>query len=65
MPLRATAAIIAARAEDYKNNAAYRAKIDALTEVMLSEVVAAYFKNAYRGVIVCNAQTQIDLRGAL
>mgnify|MGYP006920145218 FL=1 len=32
---------------------------------MLSEVVAAYFKNAYRGVIVCNAQTQIDLRGAL
>ena len=57
--------VIAARAEDYKNNAAYRAKIDALTEVMLSEVVAAYFKNAYRGVIVCNAQPQIDLRCAL
>mgnify|MGYP002515804596 CR=1 FL=1 len=57
--------VIAARADDYKNNAAYKAKIDALTDVMLSKAVADYFAEKYNGIITCSSQSQIDLRSEL
>ena len=57
--------VIAARADDYKNNAAYKAKIDALTDVMLSKAVADYFAEKYNGIITCSDATQIDLRAEL
>ncbi len=55
--------VIAARLDDYKNNAEYKAKIDALTDVMLSKEVADYFKTKYLGAMTCDSTTQIDLRG--
>ncbi len=54
--------IIAARLNDYKNDEVYQAKIDALTEVMLSQAVADYFAQQYLGAITCDQSTQIDLR---
>lgn len=54
--------IIAARLNDYKNNAEYKAKIDALTDVMLSEEVSDYFASKYLGAMTCDSTTQIDLR---
>lgn len=54
--------VIAARANDYKNDSVYKAKIDVLTEVMLSKKVADFFAEKYLGVIVCDERTQIDLR---
>ena len=54
--------IIAAREEDYKNNAEYKKKIDALTNAMLSKEVSDYFKEKYLGAMTCDASTQIDLR---
>lgn len=56
--------VIAARLNDYNNDEIYRAKIDALTEVMLSKTVADYFESNYFGAIICNESTQIDLRTA-
>lgn len=53
--------VIAAREEDYKNNADYKAKIDALTNAMLSEEVSAYFAEHF-SVMTCDSSTQIDLR---
>ncbi len=57
--------VIAARLDDYKNNKTYKAKIDALTEVMLSEAVSEYIATKYNGVIICDSSTQIDLRGEI
>ncbi len=54
--------VIAARLNDYKNDAAYKAKIDALTEVMLSKEVSDFFASKYLGAMTCDASTQIDLR---
>lgn len=54
--------IIAARTDDYKNNEAYKAKIDALTEVMLSKAVSDFFAEKYLGSMTCDSSTQIDLR---
>lgn len=54
--------IIAARLKDYQNDKKYRAKIDALVEVMLSEEVSQYFKIKYNNIITCDSTTQIDLR---
>lgn len=54
--------IIAARLKDYQNDKKYRAKIDALVEVMLSEEVSQYFKIKYNNVMTCDSTTQIDLR---
>ena len=54
--------VIAARLDDYKNNADYKAKIDALTKVMLSKEVSDYFKTKYLGAMTCDSTTQIDLR---
>lgn len=54
--------IIAARVNDYLNNEEYKAKIDALTEVMLSKEVSDYFATKYLGAMICDNTTQIDLR---
>lgn len=54
--------IIAARENDYKNDLVYKAKIDALTEAMLSDEVADYIAQRYNGIIICDGSTQIDLR---
>lgn len=54
--------VIAARLSDYQNNEVYKAKIDALTEVMLSEAVSNYFSEKYLGAMTCDSSTQIDLR---
>ena len=57
--------VIAARLNDYKNNADYKAKIDVLTDVMLSEEVAGFFAKKYLGAMTCDSSTQIDLRGKI
>lgn len=54
--------VIAAREDDYKNNADYKKKIDALTNAMLSQEVSTYFKTKYLGAMTCDSSTQIDLR---
>ena len=54
--------IIAARYNDYHSNAEYKAKIDALTEIMLSSEVASFVATKYKGVIICDQTTQFDLR---
>ena len=54
--------IIAARKADYVSDATYKAKIDALTNAMLSKEVADYFKTKYLGAMTCDSTTQIDLR---
>lgn len=54
--------VIAARENDYKTNADYKAKIDALVEVMLSKAVSEYFASEYLGAMTCDSSTQIDLR---
>ena len=54
--------IIAARENDYKTNADYKAKIDALTNAMLSKEVSDYFAEKYLGSMTCDSTTQIDLR---
>ncbi len=58
----AKANIIAARVEDYKNDAEYKAKIDALTEAVLSKAVSDYVNQKYSGAITCDSSSQIDLR---
>lgn len=57
--------VIAVRVKDYKNNETYKAKIDALTEVMLSQAVSDFFAEKYLGAMTCDASTQIDLRSAI
>lgn len=54
--------IIAARYNDYNNDEIYKAKIDALTNAMLSEEVQDYFATKYLGVMTCDETSQIDLR---
>lgn len=57
--------IIAARKNDYKNDEAYKAKIDALVKVMLSSAVSSYFAETYGGVMTCDGSSQKDLRGSI
>ena len=54
--------IIAARENDYNNDANYKKKIDALTNAMLSSEVSSYFNTKYLGAMTCDKSTQIDLR---
>ena len=56
---------LAVRKAEYLADSAYKAKIDALTDVLLSKEVADYVKTKYNGVIICDAQTQIDMRGEI
>jgi len=54
--------ILAVRENDYHNDEKYKAKINALTDVLLSQAVADYVESKYSGAVVCNELTQIDLR---
>ncbi len=54
--------VLAARKNDYANDAAYKQKIDALTNALLSAEVSAYFNDKYLGAMTCDSSTQIDLR---
>lgn len=58
----AKANVIAARHLDYQNDETYKAKIDALTDALLSEKVTTYILEKYSGAITCNQNSQIDLR---
>ena len=61
----AKANVLAVRKNDYLNNQDYKAKIDALTDVLLSDAVASYVKTKYLGAITCDASSQIDLRSTI
>ena len=54
--------ILAVRENDYIANAEYKAKIDALTDILLSDGLAEFIANKYNGVIICDNITQVDLR---
>ena len=54
--------VLAARTDDYKNDATYKAKIDALTDALLSKAVSDYVNEKYNGAITCDSSSQIDLR---
>lgn len=54
--------VIAARLDDYKNDEKYKAKIDALTDVMLSKAVSDFFAEKYLGAMTCDSSSQINLR---
>ena len=54
--------IIAARVDDYKNDETYKAKIDVLTDAVLSKAVADYVNQKWGGAITCDSSSQIDLR---
>ena len=58
----AKANIIAARFDDYNNDAVYKAKIDALTDAVLSKAVSEYVNQKWNGAITCDSSSQIDLR---
>lgn len=57
--------VLAVRKADYKNNADYKAKIDALTDALLSDDVKNFVSEKYKGVIICDSRTQIDLRSQI
>lgn len=54
--------VLAARVEDYKNDEVYKAKIDALTDALLSKAVSEYVNEKWGGAITCDSSSQIDLR---
>lgn len=54
--------VLAARLDDYNSSLDYKAKIDVLTNALLSEEVANYILTKYDGSIICNQYSQIDLR---
>lgn len=54
--------VLAVREDDYKNDLAYKEKIDVLTNILLSSDVSDYVKAKYGQIITCDATTQIDLR---
>lgn len=58
----AKANIIAARLDDYNNDEVYKAKIDALTDAVLSKAVSDYVNEKWGGAITCDSSSQIDLR---
>ena len=54
--------VLAARLDDYNNDAEYKAKIDVLTDALLSKEVSDYVAEKWGGAITCDGSTQIDLR---
>ena len=54
--------VLAARVEDYQNDETYKAKIDALTDALLSKAVSDYVNEKWGGAITCDSSSQIDLR---
>lgn len=57
--------VLAIRKDDYKNNEAYKNKIDVLTDALLSNEVSLFVKEKYNGIITCDETTQIDLRNKI
>ena len=57
--------ILAVRKADYLNNSDYKAKIDVLTDALLSTAVSEYFKAKYLGAMTCDSSSQIDLRSQI
>jgi len=56
--------VLACRLDDYNNDKDYKAKIDVLTDALLSSEVSEYFNSKYNGVITCDSSSQIDLRNS-
>lgn len=54
--------VLAARVEDYQKDEVYKAKIDALTDALLSKAVSDYVNEKWGGAITCDSSSQIDLR---
>lgn len=54
--------VLAVREDDYKNDLAYKEKIDILTNILLSSEVSDYVKAKFGQIITCDSTTQIDLR---
>ena len=54
--------VLAARVDDYQNDEVYKAKIDALTDALLSKAVSDYVNEKWGGAITCDSSSQIDLR---
>ena len=57
--------ILAVRKADYLNDANYKAKIDILTDALLSKEVSDFFKEKYLGAMTCDSSSQIDLRSSI
>ena len=57
--------VLAVRKADYLNNVSYKAKIDVLTDALLSTETSTFVKNQYNGVITCDSSSQIDLRSLI
>ena len=46
----------------YQKDEVYKAKIDALTDALLSKAVSDYVNEKWGGAITCDSSSQIDLR---
>lgn len=57
--------VLAVRKADYLNNASYKAKIDVLTDALLSTETSTFVNTTYNGVITCDSSSQIDLRSLI
>lgn len=57
--------VLAIRKAHYLNSDIYKTKIDALTDALLSEATANYFRDTYLGSMTCDSSSQIDLRNLI
>ena len=57
--------VIVVRKNDYLNDETYKAKIDVLTDALLTSEVREYIDTTYQGNIICNSVTQVDLRESI
>lgn len=57
--------VLAVRKQDYLNNETYKAKIDVLTDALLSDAVSTYINETYLSAITCDDSSQIDLRSSI
>jgi D-methionine transport system substrate-binding protein len=57
--------VLAVRKYDYLNNETYKAKIDVLSDALLSSEVSSYFATTFLNAMTCDASTQIDLRNQI
>lgn len=57
--------VLAVRHDDYLNDTSYKAKIDVLTDALLSKDTRDYVNQYYNGMVRCDSSTQIDLRSSI
>lgn len=57
--------VLAVRKDDYLSDSTYKAKIDVLTDALLSKEVSDFFKTTYLGAMTCDSTSQIDLRSLI